>query len=85
MEIDGNDGYLLYGLELDNIGDDLPILTIVPDDHDLVSEGDEMQEDLLYRSAIELVSDTPVKKARKRSDRDNLERPQGSCSQHFCL
>jgi len=69
MEIDDNGRHLLYGLELDNIEVDLPNLTIVPDDHDLVSEGDEMQEDLLYRSAIELVSATPAKKARKRSNK----------------
>ena len=54
MEIDDNDlGNMLYGLELDDIEDDLPNSTIVPDDHDLVQEGDEMQEDLPYRSAID--------------------------------
>jgi len=37
MEIDDNDlGNMLYGLELDDIEDDLPNSTIVPDDHDLV-------------------------------------------------
>jgi len=61
-EIDDNDlGHLLYGLELDDIEDDLPNSTIVPDVHDLVSEGDKMQEDLPFRSAIELVSATPAK------------------------
>ena len=60
-EIDDNDlGHLLYGLELDDIEDDLPNSTIVPDVHDLVSEGDKMQEDLPFRSAIELVSATPI-------------------------
>ena len=45
MEIDGNDGYLLYGLELDNTEDGLPNSTIVLEHHDQVSEGDDMQED----------------------------------------
>ena len=44
MEIDDNDlGHLSYGLELDNIDDDLPNSTIVRDDHDLASEGDEIR------------------------------------------
>ena len=42
MEIDDNDlGHLSYGLEQDDIDDDLPHSTIVTDDHDLVSDGDE--------------------------------------------
>ena len=51
MEIDDNDlGHLSYGLELDNIDDDLPNSTIVRDDHDLASEGDEIQEDMSHSS-----------------------------------
>jgi len=46
MEIDDNDlGHLSYCLEQDDIHDDLPHSTIVRDDHDLASEGDDMQED----------------------------------------
>jgi len=42
MKIDDNDlGHLSYGLEQDDIDDDLPHSTIVTDDHDLVSDGDE--------------------------------------------
>jgi len=49
MEIDGNDlGHLSYGLELDDIN--LPCSTIVRDEHDLVSEGEGMQEDLSYQN-----------------------------------
>jgi len=54
MEIDDNDlGHMSYGLELDNIEDDLPHSTIVREDHDLVSEGDGMQEELQYSPVIE--------------------------------
>jgi len=51
------------------IDDELPHLTILRDDHDLVSEGDRMQEDLAYSPAIELVPDAPTKKARKHSNK----------------
>ena len=62
MELDGNDlGHLSYGLELDDIDDDLLHSTIVRDDHDLVSEDDRMQEDSPYSPAIELVPATPDK------------------------
>ena len=44
-------------------------LTIGRDDHDLVSEGNGMQEDLAYTPAIELVPATPAKKAQKRSNK----------------
>jgi len=55
MEIDGNDlGHLSYGLELDDIN--LPHSTIVRNDHDLVSEGDGMQEDLSYQNDRVLTS-----------------------------
>jgi len=55
MEIDGNDlGHMLYGLELDDFDENLPHLTIVRDDHDLVLEGDGMLEDF-----------SPVKKLKK--------------------
>jgi len=78
MEIDDNDlGHLSYGLEQDDIDDDLPHSTLVRDDNDLVSEGEGMQEDSLYSPAIELVPATPAnnpasltrtdKPARKRS------------------
>ena len=54
MEIDDNDlGHLSYSLELDDIDDELPHSTIVRDDHDLVSEGDWMQEELQHSPAIE--------------------------------
>jgi len=54
MEIDDNDlGHLSYGLELDDIDDDLPHSTIVRNDHDMVLEGDGMQEELQYSPAIE--------------------------------
>jgi len=79
MEIDDNDfRHLSYGLELDYIEDDQPNSAIVPDDHDLVSEGDETQKDLPYRSTIEHVSATPAKKARKCSNtnRGSIEIPQ---------
>jgi len=57
IEIDDNDlGHLSYGLEQDDIDDDLPHSTIVRNDHDLVSDGDEMQEDWLHSSAIPPVS-----------------------------
>jgi len=47
MEIDDNDlVHLAYGLRLDDNDDDLPHSTIVRDNHDLVSEGDGMQEEL---------------------------------------
>jgi len=62
MELDGNDlGHLSYGLELDDIDDDLLHSTIVRDDHDLVLEDDRMQEDSPYSPAIELVPATPDK------------------------
>jgi len=49
MEIDDNYlGHLSYGLELDDIENDLPNSTIVPNDHNLVSEGSRMQKDLPY-------------------------------------
>jgi len=54
MEIDNNDlGHLSYGLEQDDDDDDLPHSTIVRDDHDLVSKGNGMQEELPYSPAIE--------------------------------
>ena len=54
MEIDDNDlGHLSYGLEQDDIDDDLPHSTIVRDDHDLVLEGDGMHEELPYSPVIE--------------------------------
>jgi len=60
MEIGDNDlGHLSYGLELDDINDDLPHSTIVRDDHDLDSEGDEMQEAWLHSSTIPSVSSSP--------------------------
>ena len=69
MEIDDNDlGHLSYGLELDDIDHDLPHLTIVRDDHDLLSEGGGMQEDLPYSPVIVLATATPDKKAQKRSN-----------------
>jgi len=53
MEMKDNDlGHLSYCIELDNIDDDLPHSIIVRDDHDLVSEGDGMQEELPYSPAI---------------------------------
>ena len=61
MEIDDNYlGHLSYGLELDDIENDLPNSTMVPNDHNLVSEGYRMQEDLPYRPVIELVPGTPT-------------------------
>jgi len=57
MEIDDNDlGHLSYDLELDDIDDDLPHSTIVRDDHDLASEGDNMQEDWPHSFANPSVS-----------------------------
>ena len=64
LEIDDNDlWHLSYGLEQDNIDDNLPHSTIVRHDHDLVSEGDGMQEELPYSPAIE------AKKKEKRTKR----------------
>ena len=64
MEIEDNDlVHLSYSAELDDIDDDLPPSTIVRDDHDLVSEGDGMQEELPYSPAIE------AKKLKQRAPR----------------
>ena len=52
MEIDDTDlGHLSYGLQLDDIDDDLPHSTIVRHDHNLVSDADEIQEDWLHSFA----------------------------------
>jgi len=69
MKIDDNDlRHLSYGLELENLEDDLPNSIIMPDDHGLVSEGKDIEKDLPYRSAIELVLATPAKKPMKHSN-----------------
>ena len=47
IEIDDNDlGHLSYGLELDNIEDDLPHSRLVLYTHDLALKSDQMQENL---------------------------------------
>ena len=57
MEIDDNDlRHLLYGLEQNDIDNYLPHSSIVRDDHNLASEGDEMQEDWPHSSANPSVS-----------------------------
>ena len=56
-EIDNNDlGHLSYGLEQNNIDDDLSHLTIVRDNHDLASDGDRMQENWPHSSTNPSVS-----------------------------
>jgi len=65
MEIDDNDlEHLSYGLELDEFDDDLTHSTMVRDNHDLVSEGDRMQEDFF-----------PTKKLKKRPPRPSRSTP----------
>ena len=57
MEVDDNGlGHLPYGLELDNVADDLPHSRFVLTDHDLASEDDKMQDDWPHSSAIPSVS-----------------------------
>ena len=51
METDNNVlGHLQHSLELDNVADDLPHSRFVLIDHNLVSKGDEMQEDWPHSS-----------------------------------
>jgi len=53
MEVDDNGlGHLPYGLELDNVADDLPHSRFVLTDHDLASEDDKMQDHRIGRTAL---------------------------------
>ena len=75
MEIDDNDlGHLSYGLELDDIDDDLPHSTIVRDDHDLLSESDRMYEDSLASLTL---ADKPVRKLFRKTKKSPGSRSRG--------